>query len=68
MEKTEKLKNKRIQFNTLKQVKLDKNPSLSKTERNIKTDGSNNNKEIRTRKKTRTLRKKKKNQKKFSTN
>ena len=60
MEKTEKLKNKRIQFNTLKQVKLEKNPSLSKTERNIKTDGSNNNKEIRTRKKTRTLRKKKK--------
>ena len=60
MEKKEKLKNKKIQFNTLKQVKLDKNPSLSKTERNLKTDNSNSKKDIRTKKKARTLRKKKK--------
>ena len=35
IEKNEILKNKKIKFNFLKQVKLDKNQPLSKTERNI---------------------------------
>ena len=58
IEKKEKLKNKKIIFNTLQQVKLEKNSSISKTDGNMKSDNSNNKKEIRTKKKSKTLRKK----------
>ena len=63
LEQKEKLKKKKIKFNFLKQVKLDKVQTLSKTERNMTIDKTNNTNAIRTKttKKTfKTLRRKKK--------
>ena len=50
LELKEKLKKKKIKFNFLKQIKLDKAQSLSKTERNMTIESTINTNTIRTRK------------------
>ena len=60
LEKTEKLKNKKFQFHSLKQIMLDRNQNISMTERNTKDGNSNNQNEIKRKKRLRSERKKKK--------
>ena len=50
LEEKEKLKKKKIKFNFLKQIKLDKAQSLSKTERNNTIENTNSTNLIRTKK------------------
>lgn len=63
-EKNEKIKNKKIKFNTLKQTKLDKINKLSDTEKNIIIDALNNTQEkkkfFRKKKKAKTIKMNKK--------
>ena len=56
IEKNEILKNKKIKFNFLKQVKLDKNQPLSKTERNITIENTDSPDVIRRKGTSRTKR------------
>ena len=63
-EKNEKIRNKKIKFNTLKQTKLDKINKLSDTEKNIIIDALNNTSEkkkfLRKKKKAKTIKMNKK--------